>query len=117
MSISWHFDDSGRFNFPVLILDNRFKYIASGRNSAGDVRFFRCIQEQTGCQAGVSIGSRYHEEGGGEGWGLITQYLLDYSPLSCHTCLNIPGPDLESFRNCDVQSLDNCFGLMGLNQS
>ena len=117
MSISWNFDDSGRFSFPVLILDNRFMYTASGRNSEGDVRFFRCIQEQSGCQASVSIGSRYHEEGGGEGWGFITQYLLDYSPLSSHTCLNTPTPNLESFRNYDVQSLENCFDQINIRHS
>ena len=107
MSISWYFDSTGQFDTPVLILENRFKYIPCGRNSGGDVKFFRCIQWQSGCEARVSIGSTYHEEGGGEGWGFITQYLLDHTPVGQHTCSHLLDDHLVPSTNDDMQILEN----------
>jgi len=108
MSISWNFDTSGQFDFPVLILEDSFKYILTGRNEGGDVKFYKCINWQKGCEASASIGSRYHEEGGGEGWGFITQYLLEFSPLISHKCFSIQDTDIEH-TNCDMEGLESCF--------
>jgi len=108
MSLSWSFDSSGQFDFPVLILDNSYRYILTGRNEGGDVKFFRCINRQAGCEASASIGSTYHEEGGGEGWGFITQHLLDVTPLEQHTCFNVQTNTSDSAKY-DLQDLENCF--------
>jgi len=107
MSLSWGFDSSGQFDIPVLVLDNSFRYIFAGRNEGGDVKFFRCMNRISGCEASASIGSTYHEEGGGEGWGFITQYLVDFTPLEQHICsVNIL--DIATAK-CDVRDLEHCF--------
>ena len=61
-----------------------------------------------GCEASGSIGSKYHEEGGGDGWGFITQFLLDYSPIAHHRCTNVANSKIET-AECDMQGLENCF--------
>jgi len=116
MTISWSFDSSGQFDFPVLILDNRFRYIGSGRNSSGDVKFFKCMGWQSGCEALVSIGSRYHEEGEG-GWGFITLYLLDFTPLAEHTCSSMTDAKILVPQHCDLESLQEQFNQFDLTRS
>ena len=107
-SMSWTFDYSGEYDFPLLVLDSNFRYVICGRNEGGDVKFFKCINWGRGCPSTAAVGSTYHEEGGGEGWGYITQYLLDFSPLNTHICSDETSVELTSFTS-DIQSLELMF--------
>ena len=84
MSIQWGFDTSGMYSLPVVILDQKYKYILQKGSvmEAGDAsHHYRCLH---GCEAELSVGTR--SEDTEDGWGSLIKYIFNVTPFSAHQC-------------------------------
>ena len=77
--ISWDYDRSGLYSSPVIVVENKFKYLLS--DTVDNVDQFRCIH---GCPAIVKLESKLEVDV--NGWETVTKTIADMSPLSNHSC-------------------------------
>ena len=94
MTLAWRFDTSGLYPVPVVVVENRYRYIRSGDTGPdGDlVTHYKCVH---GCPAAVSVGTKSEERD--DGWDSVVKFLYNVTPLEVHSCQQ----QLNSLQNLD----------------
>ena len=79
MSLNWRFESNGDYCKPVIVLEEKYRYILSSQTE--ETSQYECVG---GCGASVSVLTSEEEDH--LGWSVCSKHLVNISPLHLHTC-------------------------------
>ena len=78
--IAWNYDRSGLYSSPVIVIEQKFKYLLSN-TAVNNIDQFHCVH---GCPAIVKLETTHEEDE--NGWETVTKSIIELSPLTNHHC-------------------------------